>query len=600
MNNSRDRIITEFSTFCTIAPNTDSSFVWKRDWGNVKFMSQLTLEAPPVNPDCWARYFLLILQQQKRYAIESEFSQKECIDQMAIAVKDLVTQASQQNRDLADLHDYLSSQDIHHPAQKLFDRQAAISKQLLIAHLQRPSGFSACQHHRKLSINIRKQFSLIDCLQELNQVISDPLHCLRNFDLTRPNITLKTYVEKRLRQQLPNIICVKLGAPRNFADWGLLRHTTKKQLLAALQFYGLSEIERMQHRLIWHCFREIYEPVKAERHSPLPQPSQAQLIGIQDRYKQRCYGFQLTPEITELEVSSCLQTCIKAIRHYQNRTNAISTFDEAVYQNQDTSSETNDPLEEEEFDASLNEKILFGAEEEDIEKDISPDPLENLINASDATNLADVGRITQNTVAAIFLALERVVQIALRLNYGLDFNQAEIVQILGEPWKLLPQCTRSRTFNRWKKPFLDQLTSDVRAAYPELLPEHQPHDDRIQAIEQYLKWYLKQYCVSFFHPPLLADYAALDHRDKEALTLRYLHQMDEAAIAQKLNFQSTQAVREHIHCRMRSLSNTLKEWTKTTLEVNLDLCQSTPEKLSLFIETWLTNPMNDKPQISTE
>ncbi len=599
MNNSRDRIITEFSTFCTIAPNSDSSFVRKQDVGKKKFMERLTSEAPSVNPDCWARYFLLILQQHKRFALKSEFSQKECIDQMAIAVKNLVTQAPQQNWKLAELHDYLASQDSYHPAQKLFDRQAAIAKQLLIAHLQRPSRFSASRSYQRLSINIKKQFSLTDCLQESNQIIADPLQCLKTFDLTRPNITLKTYAEKKLCQQLPNIIAAKLGTPRVFSDWGLLRHTSKKQLFAALESYGLSEVQIIRHRLIWQSFQEIYS-AKAEGRSPLPPPSQTQLIDIRDHYKQRCHDFQLTPEITELEVSSSLQTCIQAIRHYQNRTNAISTFDEALYQNQDTSSETNDPLEEEEFDASLNEEILFGVEKEDIEKDISLDPLENLINASDATNLADVGRITQNTVAAIFLALERVAQIALRLNYGLDFNQAEIVQILGEPWKLLPQCTRSRTFNRWKKPFLDQLTSDVRAAYPELFPEHQPHDDLIQAIKQYLEWYLNQCCTRFFHPPLLADYTALNQPDKESLILRYFHQMDEAAIAQKLNFQSTQAVREHIHCRMKSLSNALKEWTKTTLEVNLDLCQSTPEKLSLFIETWLTNPMNDKPQISTE
>ncbi|MEX0270114.1 RNA polymerase sigma factor [Leptolyngbyaceae cyanobacterium UHCC 1019] len=599
MNTSRDHIITEFSTFCTIAPATDSAFAWKHDLGNKKFMSQLTLEAPSVNPDCWARYFLLILQQQKRSVMESEFSQKECVDQMAIAVTNLVTQAAQQNQNLANLHDYLSSQNIHHLAQKLFDHQAAIVKQLLIAHLQRPSGFSAYQQHRRLPINMRKQFSLIDCLQESNQIISDPLHCLKNFDLTRSNITLKTYVEKKLRQQLTNIICVKLGTPRNFSDWGLLRHTPKKQLLEALQFHGLSELQIMQHRLIWHSFQEIYT-AKAEGHSPLPPPSQAQLMGIRDRYKQRCPDFQLTPEITEPQVSSDLQTCIQAIRQYQNRTNAISPFDEAWHQNQDTNSETNDPLEREEFDASLNEEILFEVDKEDIEKDIGSDPLENLIDASDATKLADVGRITQSTVVVIFLGLERVAQTALRLNHGLDFNQAEIVQILGEPWKSLPQYQRSRQFNRWKKTFLDQLISAVRAAYPEVFPKHQPHDDRIQAIEQYLKWYLHQYCTQFFHPPLQVHYAALDLRDRESLVLRYFHQMDEAAIAQKLNLQSAQAVVEHLHRMMKHLSNTLKEWTQTTLEVDLNLCQSTPGKLSLFIETWFMNSMKYKSQSPTE
>jgi hypothetical protein len=581
-----------------IAPNTDSSLARIQDMGKKKFMERLTLEAPLVNPDCWARYFLLILQQHKRVALESESSQRKCIDQMAIAVTNLVTQAPQPNRNLANLHAYLSSQDTHHPAQELFDRQSTIAKQLLIAHLQRPSRFSAYYYHPRLSINIKKQFSLIDYLQEANQIISDPLECLKTFDLTRPNITLTTYVEKKLHRQLNNIIAVKLGIPRNFSDWGLLRHTSKKELLMALPSYGLSELEIGRHRLIWQSFQEIYT-AKSEGHSPLPPPNQAQLIGIRDRYKQRCSDFQLTPEITESEVSRELQTCIQAIRHYQNRTNATLTFDETWHQGEDTISETNDLLAEEGFEANLKEETLE-PDEQELDKEISPDPLDNLIDASDATGVADIRKIIQNSIIVTFRALERLAQTALRLNHGLNFNQAEIGQMLGEPWKSQHQSTQSRQFKRWKRRLLDHLISAVRAAYPELFSEHQPHDDRIQAMQQYMEWYLNQYCAKFFHLPMLAGYAVLDLRDKKFLILRYFHQMDEAAIAEKLNFQSTQAVLEHIHSRMKNLSNILKEWTRMTLEVNLDLCQSTPERLSLFIQTWLMSPMNHQPQNPTE
>lgn len=602
MDINRDQISAAFSTIWTIVPNKSFSEGKKQERRNKEFMEQLTLAAPLVSPDCWARYFLLILRQQEKFSLEPEVSQEEFMARMAIEVKDLVTRAPQRNLGLADLHDYFSAQATQHLAKKLCDRQTAMTNRLLTVHLQPKCAWAAKQQYPKSWPNINQQFSLEDCVQELNQVVSDPVHFLKTFDLARRDSTLATYVEKTLCKQVRHIIFTKFGISK-FADWGLLRYTTKKELVGALQAYGLSENAVKQHHLIGKCFGEIYT-VESEGQRKLPPPSPDQLISIRDRYNQRCQQFQLTPDMTETGVSECLQKCIEAIRHYRNQGIATVKFDEGWYQDQETNNEFSSSSEEIERVANLDEELPAEEYGQDISQDpneelsserygqdISQDSIKSLMEMSEGTHFAEVIKITRSAAKTIFPGLEQVAQSALRLHYGLDFTQKETVQILGEPWNLMPQPKYSREFARWRSFLLKQLVSNIRAAYPKAFPENHPHDDAIQEISEFFKEYLKQDCKQFFHCPF-CGYAALGQDDRRVLALHYLHELDYAEIAQKLKLESHQAVAKSIQSIIEGLRATLQTCTEISLKIDLNGCPSAPERLSAFIETWLMNPMN--------
>jgi RNA polymerase sigma factor (sigma-70 family) len=107
-----------------------------------------------------------------------------------------------------------------------------------------------------------------------------------------------------LRQQQEVDICT---------PWSLLRKTSQKRMVEALQAAGLAPQNVEAHLLAWNCFKQQYQPTTATGSRRLEKPSEAvwSAIAIQFNLEHRA-----SPHLTPDKLESWLNVCAQAARRY--------------------------------------------------------------------------------------------------------------------------------------------------------------------------------------------------------------------------------------------------------------------------------------------
>ncbi len=141
------------------------------------------------------------------------------------------------------------------------------------------------------------QYSLADFFQMANTEVETTL---KSFN---PNISssLKAYALMAIQSRLRDILRRRKDA--DFcSNWALLRKTSKKLLIEALDNAGLSESAIAQYRLAWNCFKEIYVQNQPGGTKALPAPTREQWEAIANLYNK--YRNTITQQTSECQAQT--------------------------------------------------------------------------------------------------------------------------------------------------------------------------------------------------------------------------------------------------------------------------------------------------------
>lgn len=284
----------------------------------------------------------------------------------------------------------------------------------LAAYLQESCYWAAQQTVRKFA---DLQYRLSDCFQI---AIAEANTVLKGFNAER-GASLKTYASMAFSSVLRDAL-----RQRQIVDlcsnWTLLRRVSKKRLLEALKFGGVSESAMPQYHLAWVCFKALYVPVTpAER---LPKPDSAFWERVAELYNRERQQLVTPGNATSaVKIEHWLTQTAGWVRAYLYP--AIGSLNTPKF-GEDTT-EVQDTLAAEESDSLLNQ--LVAAEE-----------------ISERTNQqAQLNRALSNAITK----LDSQSQEILRLYYQQGLTQQQIMRELA-----LSQASVSRRLSKARENLL--------------------------------------------------------------------------------------------------------------------------------------------------
>ena len=157
------------------------------------------------------------------------------------------------------------------------------------------------------------QYNLADCFQ---MAIARLDRILKGFN-PEQGYSFKNYasaafgslIRESLRQQHEIGICT---------DWALLRKSSQKRLVEALQKIGLSADTIHCYVLAWQCFTTLYVPQQAAKTRKLPKPDPATWAAIAQLYnsQRQTQLIAYTPAVSPETLERWLAICARAVRSY--------------------------------------------------------------------------------------------------------------------------------------------------------------------------------------------------------------------------------------------------------------------------------------------
>lgn len=460
---SQPNIISAFSCF----------YIPPEGPGNAKFTQQpdrqlerllIDLTRIPANfpPDIWARYFLLILRQQDARLAALLELMNTTQDRLLSLIERLAAIAPNPNQNIPTLHRHCQSHADQRSVQQLFAAPPTLSSRLLNAYLQQSCWYAAqyFYHHRIRSMSLGDRYSLAECFQLAAEQANNPSRLLRNFDFRQTN-QIRTYAEQTLKDVLRDIIYQQEHLDKNSSDWGLLRYVTKRELTAALSAAGCGPAAITQACLVWTSFKDIYQ-TKLEGRNQLPDPSEAQLHAIADRYNQHRQKFKLEKIIQGRDVLTQLKAAAQAVRNYRH----LNVTYQALI---DTTTQTTET------------------------------PLEQLMQREESNFAQALDQLFQTEIAQVFVKQAALAQKVLQLFLGLDFTQNDILRLVGSQLGLQKQYQLARQIARYKRVFLQEIAHTLKQRYAQALPEDKPGDTLIDRIHDIFTDYLTRYCKKIFY-----------------------------------------------------------------------------------------------------
>ncbi|KJH71955.1 hypothetical protein [Aliterella atlantica] len=551
MNEPRD-IIREFSTFCILEDRNSYKIpVLKSDRELERTIGNLVNgTASRVNKDAWARYFLIVARQTDPQFTASLNISASSDYELQHTIERLIELAPEPNQDVRVVYIDIIARTSDRVVANYLQNSVPASKKLLSAHVQKVCWYAAKDFYEKRIqfSNLRYQYPLEECLQIASLRASEPTKLLKNFDLKYRRITIKSYAEKRLWGTISDKIRAQNieAKTKSLSDDGILRTLAKTELIEALKVTNY-QLEINSYCLALQCYKEIHQPKQIER-DRLAAPTKEQLQQIADRYNQRYQEFNILNSIDLNDITFILKTCVQIIRTYRSSDSVIGRIQE--YSN-----------------------ILTG------------DPLNKLIEAEEVSNQNEEVKQIKLIIIDNFISLPDIAQKTLKLWFGLELTQNDILLLLGQLLGLQKQYEVSRKIKQYKKVLLKALVQELSEKYAEVF---QPNrlDRVIERLQEPVDECLKNYCKSFFYPPLDSHLQLFEQKDKLLLHLHYRQQLHEQNIAEQLRI-SVIEVNARLNEINYSLQAIFKQWVETTLDIALDLCNSAEQKLASFVKTWL-------------
>lgn len=555
MNKPED-IIREFSTFCVLEDRNSRKIpILKADRELERIIGNLVNDtASEVNKDAWARYFLLVARQSDPQLTASLSISTSSDNKLQHIISRLIELAPEPNQDVQVVYIDLIARKNQHRVANYLENSVSVAEKLLAAHIQKVCWYAAKDFYEKRMqfSSLRYQYPLEECLQIASLRASEPIKLLKNFDFKYRRITIKSYAEKRLW----GIISDKIRSQnveaktKSFSDDGLLRTLAKIELIEALKATNNYHIEINCYCLTLQCYKEIYQP-RQINHNQLAPPTREQLQQITVRYNQRRQEFKILKSADLDDITFILKTCVQVVRTYRSSDSFIGRIQE--YSN-----------------------------------NLTTDPLNNLIETEELLSKNEEISQIRTIIAKSFVVLPDAAQKMLKLWFGLELTQSDILLVIGQILGLQKQYEVSRKIKQYKKPLLKALIQELSEKFPELFQANNRLDQMINQIQEPIDECLKQYCKTFFCPPLENHLQLFEQKDKLLLRLHYRQQLQEQQIAEHLQI-SVAEVNTKLNELKQFLEAIFKQWVETTLDIALDLCSSAEQKLASFVKTWLQN-----------
>jgi RNA polymerase sigma factor (sigma-70 family) len=267
----------------------------------------------------------------------------------------------------------------------------------LSAYLQEPC-YWAAQHTVRRFTNT--QYQLADYFQ---LAIADLDKVLKSFNPDRGS-SLRAYAKIAFSSLLKDILRQRQAADL-CTNWALLRKTTRKRVVEALEDAGFSTTEIAQYRLAWTCFNALYIPTQLGT-ARLPEPDRPLWVAIANLYntEQRNLAASSSSCTAEM-IEQWLSRLAGLIRAYLYP--ALTTSTSQIFE---------DP--EREFDS------IDHASESSIAKLIAQEEIEARFNQQ-----MQVGDVLVRTLEQMNSEYQDV----LRLYYQQQLTQLKISQQLNKP-----------------------------------------------------------------------------------------------------------------------------------------------------------------------
>ncbi|NMG19861.1 hypothetical protein [Brasilonema bromeliae] len=417
------------------------------------------------------------------------------------------------------------------------------------AYLEKFGYDAANRVHRELS-RFQKYNQLLydkrDILQMAWLFASTPDKFFKNFNPQHPleNYACKT-MEYKIKQE---IFRIQMGQ-KQFSDWGLLKHCTRKSLQQALQCQGCTQPQLGCYLLAYNCFKEIYAPQRATSNRSLQPPTDTQFQEITNLYNHLVQQSALATldTVHQQKIKQWLLECIQALRNFRSR--QIISLDAPKGEDENSlplSQITPDPTSE-----SLWEKIIV--------QELTPQMM--------------------TTLSELLTQLDRYTNNHLLLKYGFNLDYRSIA-----PFFFVDSTTISRHCNKTTQKLLGQLT---QWAQEEL--HITPDSENLKEINTLLKQCLNQYYQDFIFRSVFQDaWQQLDSECRHILYLRYFRRIDEAAIAHNLQLSELE-VTNGLVTGTQKLAAAVCHWISNHLTVSLDFVNPLADKIAIFVQTLIAN-----------
>jgi len=516
------------------------------------------------NQDAWARYFLLLAafyggelgnaqgrgkkqEKAKDRLILEILRETFASSSLESLIKYLVKQASESNQGVQTIYLGLLAGQNQPEVAKFLSNLAPDAEAFLVAYLQKIGWYAARNFYRQridLSPSLKQRYPLEECAQIANLEVSQPTKLLKRFDFKYKN-TIKTYANARIFGVVKNKIDQDnlQARTKSFSDYGLLRHIRKKELREALTFTGNGNIQSLC--LVVQCYQEIYQPRQISSNR-LPPPTQEQLQAIADRYNQLGLGpqFNLSASATGESIQDWLITAAQAVRDYRSKSVDYSTED-------------------------------VGERENDL-----PDSIDALIQTEERANL-------KVAFTQAFYGLPKPVQNSFKLWLGLGFTQEDVARVFGSLLGWDTQSQFSRKIGKYRNKTLPQaVIQNLSKTYPEIAGSPKEIDRIISRLQDEIKEYTREFCQSYFYPPLAEQWQQLEQEERLILKRYHRWRWDEPPIAEELKI-SVSEVKAKLSNIQERLRTSLELYIETTFNIQLSVCNSAQPKLTKFIEMWL-------------
>jgi hypothetical protein len=530
MSQSKAAIVEAFSRFCVLQ-DMRSHPIWVCDRTLQRVLFILVDDSLRASPEAWARYFLLSAQPDHP---ELYVDLPEC--RLQPVIDEISDRGSEIGREMRVIYAQMIARQLEAEIVNFLRTPNPQSERFLTAYLQTACWYAARHfYHNKIQgSSLRFGYGLEDCFQTANEQASQPLKLLQSFQTEQETATIKTYAEKALKGILQET--VECGLLKNESDWKILRYLSKKELVKALE---LSQNEQIPHNLLlWYCFKEIYQ-TKQIRQNRLVPPTDDQIQQICDRYNHRCPEFKLLP-IRPETVLPDLETIAQTIRAYRAPSAVLSRIQP---------------------------------------ERVTVDPLVELMMSEELRQMRAIAH-------QAFSELPELVQKTLRLWFGLEFNHAEILKLLGSQLGIQKQYQLSRRIKQYRILLLKAVTEKLNLEMLDKLRRGKEAEVLMNQLLEKIDAYLTENCKAYFYRPLNQVLEKFQPNEKILLQAYYRQRLDLLEIKQQVSITSD-AILPIVEILIQFLRSHLSQWIQETLDLDLTSCESIAPKLDHWIETWL-------------
>lgn len=411
---------------------------------------------------------------------------------------------------------------------------ASLAQKHVLAYFDEPCYWAAKTVQSKVGIN---DLTLMDCLQIARAVAAFKIE--RILSQYNGRSSLKTFAQLRICSGLLDHVREKQDVQK-YTDWGLLRTVSKKALMLALQQQNIQQQEQSCYILAYYCFKESYVPVKGKSTGRLSEPNLEQWQALAERYNMLRSKHDIKKDISNSDIKSLLEICIKAIRENAKPPAMVSLDDPNI----------------------LSDKLLYIPENEINESDLE-------------VEFNSIREVLENA----FADLPPESQKMLILADGLELHQRDIGKLFG----IEPQYKVSREIKKLHKLILQQFAKWSQKNLNIKLSD-QEIDDKSKEMYQWLSPYLKSSIFYFLDNVLIADTTD----NTQILKLYYGEKKSLEIISQQLQILKD-VLQQRLATINQNLQTLLKKEIENQLSISLASLESTDKQIYYLVDEWLKN-----------